>query len=94
MVSVDNSCLFCKIARKEIPATLLYEDRLVVAFADIHPQAPEHVLIIPKAHYSTLNDVSFSPSQATFVKRSGSFFSAFTLLQLARWIVMPRPREM
>jgi|SRR5437773_6108836 len=58
-----TDCLFCKIARKEIPATLLYEDRLVVAFADIHPQAPEHVLIIPKAHYSTLNDVSAEEEQ-------------------------------
>jgi histidine triad (HIT) family protein len=58
-----SDCLFCKIARKEVPATILYEDRLVVAFADIHPQAPVHVLIIPKAHHATLNDVSAEEEQ-------------------------------
>ncbi|HEX9428624.1 MAG TPA: histidine triad nucleotide-binding protein [Candidatus Polarisedimenticolia bacterium] len=50
-------CLFCKIGRKEIPATLVYEDRQVVAFEDINPQAPSHTLIIPKAHFATFNDV-------------------------------------
>ena len=58
-----TDCLFCKIARKEIPATILYEDRLVLAFADLHPQAPVHVLIIPKAHHATLNDVSAEEEQ-------------------------------
>jgi len=53
-----QDCLFCKISRKEIPAAIVYEDRLVAAFDDINPQAPVHVLIIPKAHYATLNDVS------------------------------------
>jgi histidine triad (HIT) family protein len=56
-------CLFCKIARKEIPADVLYEDRLVLAFSDINPQAPVHVLIIPKAHHETLNDVSAEEQQ-------------------------------
>jgi len=50
-------CLFCKIARKEIPAKIAYEDRQVVAFEDVNPQAPTHTLIIPKAHFATLNDV-------------------------------------
>ena len=50
-------CLFCKIARQEIPARLVYEDRQVVAFEDINPQAPTHSLVIPKAHFATLNDV-------------------------------------
>jgi len=50
-------CLFCKIARKEIPAKIVYEDRHVVAFEDIHPQAPVHVLVIPKSHFATFNDV-------------------------------------
>jgi histidine triad (HIT) family protein len=58
-----SDCLFCKIARKEIPARILYEDRLVAAFADINPQAPVHALIIPKAHYGTLNDVSAEEEQ-------------------------------
>lgn len=50
-------CLFCKIARKEIPAKIAFEDQQVVAFEDISPQAPTHTLIIPKEHFATLNDV-------------------------------------
>ena len=50
-------CLFCRIARKEIPAKILYEDSSVLAFADVNPQAPVHALIIPKAHFETLNDM-------------------------------------
>jgi histidine triad (HIT) family protein len=50
-------CLFCKIGRREIPARVVYEDRQVVAFEDINPQAPAHTLVIPKAHYATFNDV-------------------------------------
>lgn len=49
-------CLFCKIAKKEIPATLVYEDHDLMAFNDIRPQAPHHVLIIPKKHIATIND--------------------------------------
>ena len=56
-------CLFCKIAHKEISATILYEDRLVMAFEDINPQAPVHALIIPKAHFSTLSEVSAEEEQ-------------------------------
>ena len=50
-------CLFCRIARKEIPAKIVYDDRQVVAFEDINPQAPTHTLVISKSHYATLNDV-------------------------------------
>ena len=50
-------CMFCKIGRKEIPSRIAYEDRQVVAFEDVNPQAPTHTLIIPKAHYATLNDM-------------------------------------
>ena len=50
-------CLFCKIARREIPAALVYEDERVIAFSDINPQAPTHVLVVPKRHIATLNDL-------------------------------------
>src|SRR2546427_2031050 len=50
-------CIFCKIARKEIPAKIVYEDRQVVAFDDINAQAPVHTLVIPKSHFATFNDV-------------------------------------
>jgi histidine triad (HIT) family protein len=52
------SCLFCKIVAGEIPATKVYEDDQVIAFNDINPQAPVHVLVVPKRHISTLNDLS------------------------------------
>lgn len=50
-----EECLFCRIARGEIPAATIYEDDFVVAFDDITPQAPVHTLIIPRVHYDDLN---------------------------------------
>lgn len=50
-------CIFCKIVKKEIPSKLVFEDDSVVAFEDISPQAKVHTLIIPKAHFPTLNAV-------------------------------------
>jgi histidine triad (HIT) family protein len=50
-------CIFCKIAKKTIPSTIVYEDDALVAFNDIHPRAPTHQLIIPKKHIATVNDV-------------------------------------
>lgn len=47
-------CLFCKIAKREIPSKIIYEDELSLAFEDINPQAPVHTLIIPKKHISKL----------------------------------------
>ena len=59
-----NDCLFCKIAAKQIPAHLLYEDQHVCAFLDINPRAPGNTVVIPKAHAETLaalpeNEASF-----------------------------------
>ncbi len=53
-----TDCLFCKIAKGEIPANIIYQDDNMVAFDDIHPQAPIHKIIIPRKHIATLNDVS------------------------------------
>ncbi len=50
------NCLFCKIAIGEIPAQIVYDDSEIMAFRDITPQAPTHVLVIPKQHISTIND--------------------------------------
>ncbi|MEG2643349.1 MAG: histidine triad nucleotide-binding protein, partial [Eubacterium sp.] len=52
-----EDCLFCKIATGEIPATVVYEDNAVLAFKDIAPQAPVHVVIIPKEHYDSILSV-------------------------------------
>ena len=53
-----SDCLFCRIISREIPATLVYEDDRMIVIDDINPQAPMHVLVIPKAHIATLNDLS------------------------------------
>lgn len=49
-----DNCIFCKIANKEIPSTVVYEDEMVIAFKDLEPQAPVHVLVIPKNHYDSV----------------------------------------
>jgi histidine triad (HIT) family protein len=51
-------CLFCRIVRKEIPATIVHEDADTLAFRDIDPKAPTHVLVIPKTHLSSLNEAT------------------------------------
>lgn len=53
-----SGCLFCQIARKEIPSAIVYEDDTLIAFKDIFPQAPVHLLIIPKAHCEGLGDLT------------------------------------
>jgi histidine triad (HIT) family protein len=53
-----SGCLFCKIVSRDIPAKILYEDDRLLAFEDLNPQAPLHVLLIPKAHIPSLNDLT------------------------------------
>ena len=53
-----ENCLFCKIAAGVIPSAKVYEDETVLAFRDIAPQAPTHILVIPKAHISGMSEVS------------------------------------
>jgi histidine triad (HIT) family protein len=53
-----SDCLFCKIARKEIPGSLLYEDDQMFVLNDIKPQAPLHALVIPRRHIATLNELA------------------------------------
>ena len=51
-----ESCLFCRIARKELPAAVLFENERILAFEDIRPRAPVHILVIPKVHFASLNE--------------------------------------
>ena len=53
-----DDCIFCKIIKKQIPCELLYEDESVIGFKDISPEAPVHIVIIPKVHISNLNFLS------------------------------------
>jgi len=56
------SCIFCKIAEGSIPSTAIYSDDLAYAFADLHPQAPVHILIIPREHIASMMDADESKS--------------------------------
>ncbi len=51
-------CLFCRIARGDVPARMVHQDDAVVAFDDVDPQAPVHVLVVPRKHLATLNDLA------------------------------------
>ena len=53
-----STCLFCKIIAGEIPASKVYEDDRLIAFNDINPQAPMHVLVVPRKHVATLNELT------------------------------------
>ena len=61
----DQDCLFCKIVAGDIPADIIYESDAAIAFRDINPQAPTHVLVIPRRHVSTINDLE--PGDAALV---------------------------
>ena len=67
----ESDCLFCKILAGDIPADVIYESDSAIAFRDINPQAPTHVLIIPRQHVSTINDID-----AEHHELLGSLFSA------------------
>ena len=55
---IMDNCIFCKIINKEIPSKIVYEDDKVIAFHDVNPAAPIHILVIPKKHIETLLYVS------------------------------------
>ena len=67
-------CLFCKIIAHEIPASIVYEDDRVIAFNDINPQGPTHVLVVPRRHIATLNDLGAGDDQIVgeLVRRSAA----------------------
>lgn len=56
-------CLFCKIIDGEIPSTKVYEDDTVLAFRDINPQAPEHIVVVPKTHIESANEITTENSK-------------------------------
>ena len=60
-----NDCIFCKIAGGAIPATLLYDSERVIAFRDLNPQGPHHVLVVPKRHIATINDLTLADAALT-----------------------------
>ena len=69
-----TNCLFCRIVQKEIPASVVYEDDDLVVFNDINPQAPLHVLVVPKRHIATVNDLAHGDEAlvGTLVRRAAA----------------------
>ncbi len=63
-----EDCIFCKIANKKIPTEPVYEDENTIAFNDLNPQAPVHVLVIPKKHYASLNELDDEKTMAALLK--------------------------
>ena len=70
-----DDCLFCKIIKKEIPSDIVYEDNDVMAFRDIHPVAPIHVLVIPKKHISKVTELTENDGELL-----GKIYSAINIV--------------
>ncbi len=66
MPAIDKDCLFCKIVAEESPADIIYQDDQVLAFRDINPQAPVHVLLVPKEHIAYAADLEESQKEILF----------------------------
>lgn len=64
MTDPTDRCLFCRIASGDIPAKMAYEDEDVLAFLDINPQAPTHILVIPRRHISSLDEMRAGDAEA------------------------------
>lgn len=71
MSDTQSECLFCKILNGDIPADIIYESETALAFRDINPKAPTHVLIIPRQHIASINDIDESDREIV-----GSLFTA------------------
>lgn len=78
---MQSDCIFCKFVTKEIPVHAIYEDEYVIAFPDINPAAPTHVLIIPKQHVANLLEVS--PDSPLWTQLMGAISLIATQLGLA-----------
>ena len=98
MVEKSENCIFCKIAKKEIEVPKEYEDESLIAFKDKNPQAPVHILIIPKAHIGKINDIPIDIDTAVMSRfasgglitrpfKAGTHFFRFS----ARYIVRNLP---
>jgi len=68
---MTENCLFCRIVQGEIPSNKVYEDEAVYAFRDINPQAPTHILVIPKEHVSSIDEASNAHSVGNVMLKAG-----------------------
>lgn len=90
---MSEECIFCKIVARQIPSTIVYEDEDILAFKDINPVAPVHILIIPKKHIPTITDMSENDidligrihfSAGKIAKDAGIFEKGFRLVNNCR----------
>jgi len=65
---MPDDCIFCRIVRGGIPAKIVAESATCIAFRDVHPEAPVHVLVIPREHFASLNDVTNSQVMADMMQ--------------------------
>jgi histidine triad (HIT) family protein len=73
----DSRCLFCRLVAGEIPATVVRDDELTVAFRDVNPQAPTHVLVVPRAHHADVGElVAADPEALVAVHRAAAAVAA------------------
>ena len=83
-------CLFCKIVRGDIPSTKVYEDDLILAFRDIAPQAPTHILVIPKAHIPSVDGITEENSGSLAFHKALGYREAGVFshcgLKFGRWL--------
>ena len=79
MTQTNSDCIFCNIVRDEVSADLIYSSDKIVAFNDINPQAPIHILIIPKKHIETINDIGPDAISVLAVNDCSDFLQAHTL---------------
>src|SRR3984957_21191794 len=75
---MPEDCLFCKIVAGDIPAIRLREDDAPLAFADVNPQAPTHVLVVPKQHFRDIGELAADPAAAAAVLAAIAGFAADT----------------
>ncbi len=81
-----NDCIFCRIISGEIPSEFLYEDEKVAAFRDIEPQAPFHILIIPKEHFTSIKDMK-DESLIGYLFKTGNKIAAENKIENFRYII-------
>jgi histidine triad (HIT) family protein len=79
----DQSCLFCKIIKKELPAEVVKENDLVIVIKDIAPKAPTHFLIIPKVHVETMDKFAESTVESESTVKSGSIEKSESTMEYA-----------
>ena len=80
-----TDCIFCRIAAGDLPANLAYEDEDVIAFHDLNPQAPTHILVIPRQHFSTLLDMDEEQTLLLGKQRSRSHASRDSSRKAFEW---------